>query len=140
MGPIFKLNLNGEDVVITLNADDVKTIVKNEGPLPQRPIFPALAHYRKKNFHCAGIVPENGESWLSNRQLINPLLKSSVTLKYLNKQQEIAEDFVKYLISESSSNGIVDDVFSHTMKFTIEGKKAKILNIIGNRELSIVLI
>lgn len=57
LGPIFKLSLNNEDIVITSSADDTKTMFKHEGQRPHRPSFPALHHYRKNTFGSVGIVP-----------------------------------------------------------------------------------
>lgn len=57
LGPVFKLRLNNEDIVITVDADDTQTMFRHEGRRPRRPPFPALYHYRKKTFGSIGIVP-----------------------------------------------------------------------------------
>lgn len=56
-GPVFRLKLNGEDIVITVDAEDTRNLYQNEGVRPFRPPFPALYHYRKNKFNSVGIVP-----------------------------------------------------------------------------------
>jgi hypothetical protein len=57
LGPVFKLRLNGTDSVVTVDADDTRTMFRHEGRHPFRPSFPAVQHYRQKAFGTMGIVP-----------------------------------------------------------------------------------
>jgi hypothetical protein len=57
-GPVFRLKLGPSvHMVVTVDADDARTIFQSEGKQPFRPPFPVLAHYRQKTFGSAGIVP-----------------------------------------------------------------------------------
>lgn len=122
LGPVFKLNLNGNDIVITTDADDVKTLFYNEGKLPFRPAFPALYHYRKNNFNSVGIVPGNGEEWYKFRSGVNSLLKTNFVKTYEDKHIEIAKNFCDYVIKNRNDNFVLKDCFEHLLKYTIEGK------------------
>lgn len=95
---------------------------QNEGKYPFRPYFPALYHYRLKNFNSVGVVPGNGEEWYKFRQGINALLKTNVVKSYETSHKKIAEDFGEYIAEMRGENGVLEDVFGHLLKFTIEGE------------------
>lgn len=57
LGPVFKLRLSGADSVVTVDADDTRTMFRYEGRHPFRPSFPAVQHYRQKRFGSVGVVP-----------------------------------------------------------------------------------
>jgi hypothetical protein len=57
LGPVFKLRLNGADFIVTVDADDIRTMFHHEGRYPFRPPFPAVQHYRQKTFGSVGMVP-----------------------------------------------------------------------------------
>lgn len=121
LGPIFKLKLNGIDIVITTDPDDTRTLFQNEGKYPFRPPFPALYHYRRENFNSSGIVPGNGKEWYRFRNAINPLLKTSLVKTYRRQHQEVSESFVAYVKEKRDSNNVLNDLFGQLIKFTIEG-------------------
>uniref|UniRef100_A0A1B6MLQ6 Cytochrome P450 n=1 Tax=Graphocephala atropunctata TaxID=36148 RepID=A0A1B6MLQ6_9HEMI len=121
LGPIFRLRLNGEDIVITVNADDTRTMYQHEGLRPHRPAFPALYHYRKNNFNSIGIVPGNGEEWYHFRRAINPILNTKLLQTYLERQQNVADRFVDYVEKQKNDDGLFTDLYSHLLKFSIEG-------------------
>ncbi|KAJ4431876.1 hypothetical protein ANN_20482 [Periplaneta americana] len=56
-GPVFKLRLGGTDFVVTVDAEDTRTMFRHEGRYPYRPPFPALHYYRQNTFGSIGIVP-----------------------------------------------------------------------------------
>lgn len=120
LGPIFKLNL-GQDIVVTVNADDARTLFLNEGKYPVRPPFPALLHYRKNRFNSIGVVPGNGEEWYKLRGGVTPLLKSSLVQSYSAEHESIANAFVEYIKIKRNNEGILEDLFQHLLKFSIEG-------------------
>jgi hypothetical protein len=57
LGPVFKMKLNGADIVVTVDADDTRTMFRHEGRHPFRPPFPAVEYYRQKTYGSIGIVP-----------------------------------------------------------------------------------
>lgn len=57
LGPVYKLRLNGADFVVTVDADDIRTMFHHEGRYPFRPPFPAVQQYRQKTFGSVGMVP-----------------------------------------------------------------------------------
>ncbi|XP_021914797.1 probable cytochrome P450 49a1 isoform X1 [Zootermopsis nevadensis] len=122
LGPVFKLRLNGADIVVTVDADDTRTMFRHEGRLPYRPPFPAVQHYRQKTFGSIGIVPGNGEEWYKYRAAILPLLRTSVVKAYADQHMQVARNFVDYIqmkMDEISSD-IMTDVCQHLFKYTIE--------------------
>ncbi|CAH0546821.1 unnamed protein product [Brassicogethes aeneus] len=119
LGPIFKLNL-GITLLITTNANDTKTLFRNEGVQPIRPPFPALYHYRKKEFNSTGVVPGNGDEWYKFRTGVTPLLRNPVVAHYLNKHEIVAKDFLSYLESKSNENNVVNDLYELLQRYTIE--------------------
>lgn len=121
LGPIFKLNLSGKDMVITIDADDAKTLYLNEGKYPVRPPFPALEHYRKKRFNSIGVVPGNGEEWYKFRSGVTPLLKNNLVQSYAKEHEAVADTFVEYIRVKRNNNYILEDLFLHLLKFAIEG-------------------
>lgn len=58
LGPVFRLVLGNQTVVVATRAEDAKTMFANEGKHPARPIFPALNLLRGKLFGTGGIVSE----------------------------------------------------------------------------------
>ncbi|XP_054289462.1 probable cytochrome P450 49a1 [Macrosteles quadrilineatus] len=120
LGPVFKLYLNGEHIVITKDADDTKVMYQHEGTRPHRPPFPALYHFRKHKFNSVGIVPGNGEEWYHFRRAMNILLNTSMLQTYKDKQQMIANRFTDYIDRHKDENGNLFDLYPHLTKFSIE--------------------
>jgi len=58
LGPVFRLVLGGQTMVIVTRVEDAKTMFANEGKHPARPIFPALNLLRGKLFGTGGIISE----------------------------------------------------------------------------------
>lgn len=122
LGAIFKLNLAGNRMIVTINADDAKTLILNEGKYPFRPTFPALVHYRERRFNSVGITPGNGEEWYKFRSGVTSLLNPSVFAKYQKRHSEIAIDFVGYIKKvRNEKNFVVEDIYRHVLKFAVEG-------------------
>lgn len=122
LGPVFKLRLSGADSVVTVDADDTRTMFRHEGRHPFRPSFPAVQHYRQKRFGSVGIVPGNGEEWYKFRAAILPLLQPRVVKAYADQHKQVARSFVDYIqmkINETSSETI-NDICQDLMKFSIE--------------------
>ncbi|KAJ3662902.1 hypothetical protein Zmor_007219 [Zophobas morio] len=120
LGPIFRLQLGATDMVVTLNPDDSRTLFQNEGRTPKRPAFAALVHYRTKAFNSVGVVPGNGEEWYKMRKGVTPLLQHQVINPYKKQQQEIAKIFTDYVKLHRGENFVLQDIYSHLLKFTIE--------------------
>lgn len=57
LGPTFKLNFPGTEMLVCLDPEDARSLFQHEGLRPFRPTFPALEHFRKKTFGSCGIVP-----------------------------------------------------------------------------------
>jgi hypothetical protein len=57
LGPIFKLNLAGTEILVCLDPEDARSMFQYEGLRPYRPAFPALEQFRKKTYGSSGIVP-----------------------------------------------------------------------------------
>lgn len=130
LGPVFKLNLGGTNIVITTNADDTEILCRNEGKYPIRPPFPALLHYRRKIYDSVGVVPGNGEEWYKYRQGVTPLLKANIVQSYKERHEGIAADFVGYVERNRNKAFVLEDVFKHTLKYAIECKYVTILKCI----------
>ncbi|KAJ8924762.1 hypothetical protein NQ315_000915 [Exocentrus adspersus] len=120
LGPIFKLNLGGRDIVITTNADHTETLFRNEGLRPNRPPFPALYHYRNQAFNSVGVVPGNGEEWYRFRSGVTPLLKTSLLQSYVEEQEDVSDSFVAYIKKHLNQKSVLNDVVEHLLKFAIE--------------------
>lgn len=58
LGPVFRLILGGQTMVVVTRVEDTKIMFANEGKYPARPIFPALNLLRKKPFGTGGVVSE----------------------------------------------------------------------------------
>lgn len=58
LGPIFKLVLGGQTMLVVTRTEDVKLMFANEGKYPARPTFPALNILRRKLFGTGGIITE----------------------------------------------------------------------------------
>ncbi|XP_069692677.1 probable cytochrome P450 49a1 [Periplaneta americana] len=121
-GPVFKLRLGGTDFVVTVDAEDTRTMFRHEGRYPYRPPFPALHYYRQNTFGSIGIVPGNGEEWYKFRAAVLPLLHTRVVQAYIEPQKQVAQSFVDYLQTkmDETSSDVVTDIFQHLLRFTIE--------------------
>ncbi|KAF5282396.1 hypothetical protein FQA39_LY17593 [Lamprigera yunnana] len=120
LGPIFRLKLGGINIVMSTDAEVTETLFRNEGKMPVRPPFPALIHYRQKTFNSVGIVPGNGKEWYKFRTGATVLLKQNTVKAYIKNQEIISEAFVKYIQKNLDQNFVLNDLFSHLLKFTIE--------------------
>ncbi|KAK9718153.1 Cytochrome P450 [Popillia japonica] len=120
LGPIFKLKLGGANIIITTDADYTEALVRHEGKYPIRPTFPALLHYRRLNYGSVGVVPGNGEEWYKYRQGVLPLLKTNLVRSYISKHEKIADNFVRYIDENRNECLILEDIFTHLLKYTIE--------------------
>lgn len=120
LGPIFKLNLGGTEIVVTTDAQHTEQLFRNEGVHPCRPPFPALLHYRSRTFGSVGVVPGNGEEWYHFREGVNPLLKKTLLQRYIPQQTEIAKEFVQYIARNTNQNGVMEDLFQHLFRYSIE--------------------
>lgn len=58
LGPVFRLTLLGETMVVTTRPEDAKTMFANEGVHPVRVDFPALRLVRQRPFGSGGVVTE----------------------------------------------------------------------------------
>lgn len=121
LGPIFRLKLAGMELLVTTNADDAEIMFRNEGKLPNRVSFPALVHYRKKMFNSVGVTPGNGYEWYHFRKGVNPLLKTNLIKTYAEGHKKIAADFVDYIKRMRNSNNLMEDMFTHLLKYSIQG-------------------
>lgn len=125
LGPRFSLKLGGIDMFITTDSEDARILFRHEGKIPKRPTFEALIHYRKRKFNSVGVVPANGGEWLKFRNGVTPLLKLNINLSYRERQRSIAESFVGYIGSSRDEYNIVEDLYEHLMKYSIEGNIKK---------------
>ncbi|KAF4522679.1 hypothetical protein B566_EDAN010460 [Ephemera danica] len=119
-GPIFRLRLGPQDMLMTTDADDARTLFQHEGKKPFRPPFPALVHYRQKTFGSCGIVPGNGDEWYHFRPAVNPLLKPQMVHSYWSRQQDIAEAFALHIEKIRGPQNVVTDLNKLITKYTIE--------------------
>lgn len=58
LGPVFRLMLGGQSVVIVTRVEDAKIMFANEGKHPARPTFPALNLLREKPYGTGGLISE----------------------------------------------------------------------------------
>ncbi|KAJ9594261.1 hypothetical protein L9F63_014317 [Diploptera punctata] len=115
LGAVFKLRLSGTDIIVTVDADDTRTLFRHEGRLPHRPPFPALLHYRQHKFGSIGIVPGNGEDWYKFRAAILPLLRKQIFQAYIDQQKKVAETFVDYIQTNLKENS--EGIFTKSLNF-----------------------
>ncbi|XP_017780830.1 PREDICTED: probable cytochrome P450 49a1, partial [Nicrophorus vespilloides] len=119
-GPIFRLNLGGTQMVVTLNANDAKAIYRAEGKFPRRPTFEALMHYRRKRFNSVGVVPGSGPEWQHFRKGIAPLLNQNIVNKYTKQLYNIGNNLVNYIGRNRNKDNILHDLFQHSMLYAID--------------------
>lgn len=108
-------------MLVSLDPDHARILFRNEGPRPVRPPFPALLYHRKKTFNSSGVVPGNGDEWYKFRQGVNPLLKTNLIGVYKDRQLKVAKAFVEYIKMKRNQEFVLDNMFSHLLKFTVEG-------------------
>lgn len=58
LGPVFRLVLGGQTMVVTTRVEDSKIMFANEGVHPARPVFPALNLLRQKPYGTGGVISE----------------------------------------------------------------------------------
>ncbi|XP_063240685.1 probable cytochrome P450 49a1 [Bacillus rossius redtenbacheri] len=120
LGSVFKLRLNGEDIVITVDAYDTRELFRHEGRYPYRPTFPALYHFRQKQFRSIGIVPGNGAEWHRFRAAVLPLLRPAVVQAYAARQDEVAGRLARHIRALRAADGLLTDVFQFLLHFAVE--------------------
>ncbi|VVC42138.1 Hypothetical protein CINCED_3A019369 [Cinara cedri] len=120
LGPVFRLVLGGQTMVVVTKVEDSKKMFAAEGKYPSRPTFPALGLLRQKSFGTGGLVSENGPEWYRLRKAIAPLMAKNVYESFIPQHKEVAEDFVKYIKAHCDKDGCLKDLFYHLTKFSIE--------------------
>lgn len=121
LGPIFRLNLSGSTMVVSLNADDAKTLFLSEGKFPTRTSFDALIHYRRNRFNSIGVVPSEGEEWYKFRGAITPLLNTKLIRSYSKRHEDVANRYVQYIRTIRNGNNYVEDLYQHLLRYAVEG-------------------
>lgn len=58
LGPVYRLMLGGQTMVIVTRVEDAKKMFANEGKYPARPTFPALSLLREKPYGTGGLISE----------------------------------------------------------------------------------
>lgn len=66
------------------------------------------------------MVPGNGEEWYKFRTGVNSLLKTNFITTYKDQQIDVAHSFVKYIAHNRDNNNVLNDLFEHLLKYTIE--------------------
>lgn len=67
------------------------------------------------------ITSRNGEEWYHFRKAVTPLLSKGLLETYKGRQQYVANRFIDYIERQKSNTGTINDVYSHLLKFSIEG-------------------
>ena len=130
LGPIFKLKLGGINMVITVDPNHVKQLFYHEGKYPVRPPFSALLHYRRKVYGGVGVVPGNNEEWYKFRKGVSPLLSPEIFLSFQDDFTNVAKDFIHYIRRCRTSELVLEDVYSHLLKYAIEGRQVYYISLL----------
>lgn len=93
-GPITRLHMGGEWVVMLEDLADVQDIVQLKDPTPYRsPVQPEAIYLMRENPTLQTLASTNGEEWRRLRSPLNARMnRPSSTTHYLRQQEAVAED------------------------------------------------
>ncbi|KAI1290278.1 Ecdysone 20-monooxygenase [Halotydeus destructor] len=114
----------GKPVVHLFDPNDFEKVFRSQGKCPARPPNEFVCHYRKKNptkYPTIGMAHLLGDEWYKERQLLAPaLLKLGVFQNHIGSQNQICDDWLKYLDWTKGTNDQLDDVQESTYRLALE--------------------
>ncbi|XP_064480590.1 cytochrome P450 302a1, mitochondrial-like isoform X2 [Ornithodoros turicata] len=94
---------------------------RHEGDIPKRPVFEALAEYRRSRpnyYKDAGLSTDNNEAWQRLRQKVNWMMHQNAAEMFIKEQDLIAQDFVGTIKKRRDKHGeiknFLDDIYRYT--------------------------
>ncbi|XP_046574672.1 probable cytochrome P450 CYP44 [Haliotis rubra] len=111
-GPVVKARM-GKWTVYIEDPADIETVFRNEGRMPIRPLPHLHVHYSKTRGIIPGLASMQNEEWYTLRKAVNAkLMKPNSALRYLDAQNEVADDLVRKLTHHNFTPDELQTVFS----------------------------
>ncbi|XP_072037258.1 1,25-dihydroxyvitamin D(3) 24-hydroxylase, mitochondrial-like [Amphiura filiformis] len=94
LGPIFKVQLaNGDFAVHCMDTKDIEFVYHNDGKYPQRMHIEAWREYRRENNMPFGVLIDNGEAWLRQRNALSKRILRPLEIgKFSGIMNEVAQE------------------------------------------------
>ncbi|KAH8417845.1 hypothetical protein KR222_007037, partial [Zaprionus bogoriensis] len=129
-GDLFRLpaGLGKPEMVVSHDPEHFETVLRNEGPWPERFGSALLHHHRneyRKDFYdgTEGIVATQGEVWAKFRFSVNPVMMQPKTVRlYYKKMSNVNKEFIERIreIRNSSTLEVPDTFEEEINRWTLE--------------------
>ncbi|XP_040288676.1 cytochrome P450 11B, mitochondrial-like [Bufo bufo] len=124
LGPIYRENLGTHSSVNIMLPQDVARLFQAEGVFPRRMTIDAWATHREMRNHKYGVFLLNGESWRSDRIILNKeVLSMAGVKKFMPFLDEVATDFmsmIKRRLNKNTRGALTVDLYADLFRFTLE--------------------
>jgi cytochrome P450 len=128
-GPIVREEYEWRRPVVHLfDPVDFEKIFRSKERCPKRPESEFVKHYRLQNpdrYPTIGMAHSQGEEWYAERQRIAPILltrtsRPGVPENHIPSQNEICNDFIRYLSARQDIDHVIPDVREATNRLALE--------------------
>ncbi|XP_044149549.1 cytochrome P450 11B, mitochondrial-like [Bufo gargarizans] len=124
LGPIYRENLGTHSSVNIMLPQDVARLFQSEGVFPRRMTIDAWATHREMRNHKYGVFLLNGESWRSDRIILNKeVLSMAGVKKFMPFLDEVATDFMSMMkrrLNKNTRGALTVDLYADLFRFTLE--------------------
>ncbi|XP_062043908.1 cytochrome P450 11B2, mitochondrial-like [Lepus europaeus] len=124
LGPIFRYDLAGRQVVSVMLPEDVERLQQVESQHPQRMYPEPWVAYRQHRGQKCGVFLLNGPEWRSNRLKLNPVILSPKAVeKFIPMVDVVAREFLQVLqekVQQNARGSLTMDVRPRILNYTIE--------------------
>nr|Q29552.1 RecName: Full=Cytochrome P450 11B1, mitochondrial; AltName: Full=CYPXIB1; AltName: Full=Cytochrome P450C11; AltName: Full=Steroid 11-beta-hydroxylase, CYP11B1; Flags: Precursor [Sus scrofa]AAB47005.1 Cytochrome P450(11 beta 0) [swine, Peptide Mitochondrial, 503 aa] [Sus scrofa]BAA07600.1 cytochrome P-450 11beta [Sus sp.] len=124
LGPIFRFDVGGRNMVLVMLPEDVERCQKVEGLHPQRDVPGPWLAYRHLRGHKCGVFLLNGPTWRLDRLQLNPgVLSLQAMQKFTPLVDGVARDFSQALrarVMQNARGSLTLDIKPSIFRYTIE--------------------
>ena len=121
-GPIVKLNVFGELLVVVSDPGGIEEIFRSEGQWPSRGKFEEnIKWIHDKNKMPDGLVFSTGADWKRLRSAMSKQVVPRRVANYTTGLCNVSNDLCNHFASQRDANGWMDDIFDAMGKWSLKG-------------------
>lgn len=123
-GNVFRDKFGPLNFAMSYDAKDMETLMRNEGPYPERSTFNCFKAYResrKQWYKSTGLLILQGKEWQDLRKKTQKhMLKPKVIQSYVGSMQDVAADFVQRMQRIKDPKNEVPNFLHELYKWSLE--------------------
>ncbi|XP_036354083.2 cytochrome P450 11B2, mitochondrial-like [Ochotona princeps] len=124
LGPIFRYDMGGRQVVSVMMPEDVEQLHQVESQQPWRMLPEPWVAYRQHRGQKCGVFLLNGPEWRFNRLRLNPnVLSPKAVQRFIPMVDTVAREFVQVLqqkVQQNARGSLTLDLQPSILNYTIE--------------------